>query len=724
MNKPFDDQWEELRRQVLGLGEGSVRKSHYPSLRQRLQELERFRSMVDLSGDLLLVVDSERRDIIDCNRTACERIGRNRAELVGLSLGDLLQREALQMLDGIFADTHRPCMHKQTMLLSELPSSEGATFPAEITVSCGKSGGHSYAVLAARDITDRRKSEEQLRQIATVFKSTQEGVLITDRNSQIQMVNPAFSTISGYTEEEVIGKKPDLLKSGRHDRNFYQTMWRDILATDYWQGEIHNRRKSGEIYPAWMTISTIRDELGEVANYVGIFSDLTRIKRSEFQLDHLVHHDALTDLPNPLLLRSRLTHAIGLARRAGKKGAVLYLDLDRFKTVNDSLGHSVGDELLQIVAGRLRNRLREADTLARLGGDEFIVLLEDLADPRAAAEVAQGLIEQLVRPIMLTSGRELYITASIGISLFPDDGESAEQLIQHADAALNEAKNAGRNTYCFYTRALTRAANERLAMEAALRHAVDDGEFVLYFQPLVSLADAYIYGLEALVRWCKPDGELVPPARFIGLAEETGLITGLGEWVLREACTRMNGWLEAGLKLNSIAVNLSPLQFRQHGIDRRIERILEETGLPGRYLELEITEGTIMEAVQQSEVTLAALKALGIRIAVDDFGTGYSSLAYLKRFPIDKLKIDQTFIRDIPQDASDMEIVSAIVAMSNRLNLESLAEGVETEEQRGFLCRLGCDSGQGYLFSRPVPAEAVPALFVDAPSVSTSRLVE
>ncbi len=566
----------------------------------------------------------------------------------------------------------------------------------------------------ASDITERCQAAERLRQAATVFTSTQEGVLITDLDGNILTVNPAFTTITEYTEAEVLGKNPRLLQSGRHDRSFFQAMWHAIVTVGSWQGEIWNRRKGGEIYPQWLNISTVRNEQGQAVNYVGVFTDITQLKRSETQLEYLAHYDPLTGLPNRLLLLSRLNHALERARRDKTRGAVLFLDLDRFKNVNESLGHGTGDELLQIASQRMRACLCETDTLARLGGDEFVVVLEDLPDPANAASVAQKLIDRLDAPFVLSGEQEVYIGASLGISIFPDDADDADRLIQYADAALYQAKGSGRGIYHFYTESLTTSANERLALETRLRHALEQDEFVLHYQPLVTLTDGRIFGVEALVRWQIPGVGLLSPSRFIPLAEETGLIVPLGEWVLRTACARLKTWQDAGLPIEMLAVNLSPRQFQQGDLHERIRAILAETGLMSRHLELEITETALIEDGPENETKLAALKDLGVRIAIDDFGTGYSSLAYLKRFPIDKLKIDQSFVRDIPLDSSNMEIVAAIIAMAKTLKLEVLAEGVETDAQFAFLKQQGCDVAQGYLFSRPVAADAMQTILATA----------
>ncbi|MDG4552818.1 MAG: EAL domain-containing protein [Candidatus Competibacter sp.] len=567
------------------------------------------------------------------------------------------------------------------------------------------------------DMTERRLAEEKLRQAVAVIASTRDGMIVTDLKPRIVTVNPAYTEITGYTEAEVLGKNPRLLQSGRHDRTFYQAMWASILETGHWQGELWNRRKSGELYPQWLTISTVRDERGEATHYVGVLTDISQIKRAEEQLEHLAHHDPLTDLPNRRLAQSRLAHAVEQAQRHERRVGVLLLDLDRFKTVNDSLGHPAGDALLRAIALRLRKRLREEDTLARLGGDEFLVVLEHLPRPEEAASVAQNLLDLLTQPFMLPDGSEVYVNASIGVSLYPDDGGSAADLIQHADAAVYQAKEQGRNTYRFYTEALTRIAHERLDLERRMRGALERGEFLLHYQPQLSVTEGRIVGVEALVRWQPPGQALVSPARFIPLAEETGLIVPLGEWVLRTACAQAQAWRAAGWPSLLMAVNLSARQIRQPDLVGRVRAALADSGLPAECLELEITESGLMEQGEQAETILRALKETGARLAIDDFGTGYSSLAYLKRFPIDQLKIDQSFVRDIPHDPNDMEIAAAIIALAHTLRLEVLAEGVETTEQLAFLREHGCNLCQGYLFSRPVPPEDLALLLAAPPAV-------
>ncbi|MBS0423722.1 MAG: EAL domain-containing protein [Proteobacteria bacterium] len=562
---------------------------------------------------------------------------------------------------------------------------------------------HEFASITALAV-QKIYAAETLRQAAAVFESTREGVVITSLEPRILAVNRAYMEITGYSEAQVLGKNPKVIKSGRHDKSFYRAMWASLLQEGYWRGEVWNRRRDGEIYPQWLTITTVRNDNNEPCNYVGVFTDITQMKQSEARVAHLAHYDPLTGLPNRLLVQSRLHHAIERAQRHNFRIATLCLDLDRFKNVNDSLGHPVGDELLILLASRLRNRLREEDTLARLGGDEFLLVLEDVKDASEPAAVAQMLIDLLTTPFVLPSGHEIFINGSIGISLFPDDACNVTELIQHADMAMYLAKKEGRSTYRYHTEALSIAANERLAMENRLRHALAAEEFILHYQPLIDAHSGRVVGAEALVRWQPPGKEMVPPGKFIPVAEETGLIVPLGEWVLRTACAQGRAWIDAGLPPLVMAVNLSVRQFQSENLVEVIQQVLEETKLPAACLELELTESMFMEHAERSIETLKTLKAPGIQLAIDDFGTGYSSLTYLKRFPIDKLKIDQSFVRGLAHDPNDREIAATIIAMARNLKLSVLAEGVESEQQLAFLRQHDCDYYQGFLFHRPVPA--------------------
>lgn len=558
------------------------------------------------------------------------------------------------------------------------------------------------------DITDIKRNEEHLRQAAAVFETTREGVMITDAQREIQRVNRAFCEITGYNPQESVGNTPRLLRSGHHPPEFYAAMWREISQTGHWQGEIWNRRKNGEIYPELLSISTVKNQAGEISNYVGVFADITKLKASETELEFLAHHDPLTKLPNRMLLMSRLQHSLDTAKRKQDNGqsiAILMLDLDRFKDVNDSFGHSAGDELLQMVADRLSARLRESDTICRLGGDEFVILLEDMVHPESAARIAEDIIATLNHAWQLSTGHEVRIGVSIGIALFPEHGLTAAELMQHADTALYKAKGEGRNCFKYFSEELTLAARERIKIEYCLRQALEKRELTVFYQPQFRVSDGKMVGAEALVRWRTAAGEMIPPIRFIPIAEETGLITPLGNWVLEKTCRQGKQWLDAGLPPLRLAVNLSSKQFLHSDICDVVAQTLAKTEFPADYLELELTESTLMKREKEAIDILNRLHALGVHLAIDDFGTGYSSLAYLKLFPLDVLKIDKSFIDDIPTHRDDMEITATIIAMAKNLRMRVIAEGVETAEQMVFLKRHDCDYYQGYYSSKPLPAK-------------------
>ncbi len=555
-----------------------------------------------------------------------------------------------------------------------------------------------------QDITLLKKSEEQLALAARVFESSIEGITITDASGVIQSVNRAFTVITGYSPEEAIGQRPSILKSDRHDASFYQKMWATLLASGRWEGEIWNRRKNGEVYPEWLTITAITDDYGQPTHHVAVFHDMSQLRSYEEQLHFHAYHDALTSLPNRQLMLDRLTVAIGHAQRSGRHVAALVLDLDNFKHINDSLGHSVGDLLLQQVARRLRECVPADNTVARLGGDDFAVLLEECANEKEAVLLAEAIIASFAAPFNLTI-YESFVTVSIGITYSPTDGNDSETLLKNAELAMYRAKEEGKNKYQLFTKAMNAAVVHRLSLENNLRKALERDEFLVYYQPKVAPATRQITGMEALIRWKTRDGRLVSPLDFIPLAEETGLIVPIGEYVLRQACLDTRGWLGERKDL-TVAVNLSPRQFMQEGLVARVRQIVEETGLPFASLALEITESAVMANEQTALALLLELKALGLGLALDDFGTGYSSLHYLRRLPINTLKVDRSFIKDLPQEKNSVAIATTILTLAQALKLEVVAEGVETVEQAAFLRRLNCTEIQGYFYSPPLPAEA------------------
>lgn len=548
-----------------------------------------------------------------------------------------------------------------------------------------------------------RQREESLLQWSVVFRDASEGMVITNPQGAIIDVNQSFTRITGYTKNEVLGKNPSILNSGRQDEAFFQRLWHSLRETGRWQGEIWNRRKNGDIYPEWLSISRIDNQQGKTYNYVGVFSDISSLKESERKFYHLAHHDPLTGLPNRLLMMARLEHALKQSTRNPSPLALMFIDLDRFKNINDSYGHALGDQLLVNVARRLSNHRRSGDTIARIGGDEFVVVLEQLEQADQAAALAQNFIDTLAHPFAI-GGQEIFVTPSIGIALFPEDGEDAETLLKHADIAMYRAKEQGRHQYSFFTQKFSDKVKEHLKCETLLRKALERGEFELHYQPQVCADSGEIVGAEALLRWNHPELGQVLPKGFLSVLEETGLIQEVGNWVLQTACQQMQVWEGLGLPKIRLAVNLSAKQVTPECINHRLNDILVESGLSPNRLELEITEHSIMPGVARSHQLLRSLDDLGITLAIDDFGSGHSSLTRLKQLPVQCLKIERTLVSGIPDDADDQAICRAVVALGHSLGVRIVAEGVESEEQASFLRSIGCDELQGYLYGRPVSA--------------------
>ena len=567
-------------------------------------------------------------------------------------------------------------------------------------------------VIFTEDITERVKAETSLRIAATAFES-QDGIMVTDARHRILRVNSAFTRITGYTEEEVVGKTPRLLKSGRQDACFYELMWNSIGDNDNWIGEIWNQRKNGEIYPELLSVTAVKDALGTVTHYVGTFVDISQRKKAEQEIEHLAFHDHLTSLPNRRMLMDRIAHAQSLSARSGSFGALLLLDLDNFKMLNDTLGHLMGDLLLQQVAQRLSHTLREGDTVARLGGDEFVVLLANLSDDSmTAAEEAgtvAGKIQQGFRN-PFTLEHHLYpVSTSIGVTVFSGHRQAGDDLIQQADIALYQAKKAGRNTLRFFDWQVQETLNARATLESDLRHAFARHRLTLHYQVQVN-EHGHPVGAEALLRWYDPDRGVVEPVTFVPLAEESGLILEIGAWVLERACLQLHAWQQhAATRHLVLSINVSPRQFHQPDFVKQVIRAVDRHGIDASKLKLELTESMLMEQIDRRVNEMNVLKMAQVGLSLDDFGTGFSSLSYLRKLPLDQLKIDQSFVRDVASDDNDRTIVSAIIAMARSLGLEVIAEGVETEVQRDFLLQEGCRCFQGFLFGRPQPPEAFEA---------------
>ena len=563
--------------------------------------------------------------------------------------------------------------------------------------------GVPYLWAIVEDISEHKRAEAETLLAASVFHNTAEAIVITDSRSCIVSVNPAFTEITGYTPEDVIDRTPRLLKSEHHDPAFYEVMWNELTARGQWQGQIWNRRKNGEAFLAWQTITAVRDDRGTVVRYVSVFNDMTEIHRKDEHIRHQAFHDALTGLPNRLLLQDRLGHAIEVARREQTQVAVMFIDLDRFKVVNDSLGHDIGDMLLMRITQRLTECLRKSDTIARLGGDEFVVVVSDFDGIGEVTEVAEKIIVNVALPLTL-KGHEVQVGASIGIALFPQDGDDVTVLMKDADTAMYRSKAAGRNTFRFFDAEMDGAAVERLKLEAALRHALDNSEFELYYQPKIELASGKISGAEALIRWNSPERGLVSPDIFIPLAEETGLIVNIGDWVIERACQQLADWEARGAQPVTVAVNVSARQFLDPAFASKVSALLARYHLEPTLLEVELTESTVMADPERAVSQFLHLREVGISVSVDDFGTGYSSLAYLKRLPLDTIKIDRSFIRSVDSESDNAAIVKAIIGLGGALGMSTIAEGVETLAEEQHLQEAGCHNAQGFKYAKPLPA--------------------
>ena len=561
-------------------------------------------------------------------------------------------------------------------------------------------------------VTRHEETENQLQKLSLAVEYSSGMIVITDSKGRIEYCNPTFYRVTGYSAENVLGKKTSVLKSGLTDPLVYKDLWRTLLNGDSWHGEFLDRKKNDELYWCLQSISPIKNKQGAITNFVSIAHDISERKLAEETIRHLAFYDPLTHLPNRMLFRERLEQALLHAKRSSALFSLMYLDLDRFKNINDTLGHLIGDKLLIEVGARIKQCLREQETIARLGGDEFAIIILDIPRPTIAGKVAQKMLDAFTAPFTI-DGHELFVSTSIGISVYPNDATHIDQLIKQADEALYLAKAAGRNSYEYYNESTNALTVKRLALETQLRHALQRGEFALFYQPKIDLQSKKVVGLEALLRWTSAYFGNISPDEFIPIAEDTGLIIAIGDWVLKTACKTAVAWQQQYQIHLPIAINLSPRQFQQQNLLESIDAVINETGIDPDYLEFEITESMIMDKPDKAVEILHGFKKRGLKLAIDDFGTGYSSLNYLKRFPVNALKIDKSFVRDIATDQDDASIVKAVIALAHSLNLEVIAEGVENNRQLEFLREQQCNKVQGYLFSPPVSSEALPEKLLD-----------
>ncbi len=644
-----------------------------------------------------------------CNKAFEDYVGIARCELIGRTVYDIAPRDLADVYaaaDQALFESGGVQTYEAGVQYHDGSKHEVAFYKATFSQKDGSLGGLVGVML---DITGRKRAEENLKLSSTVFENSTQGILITDALQRILTVNRSFCEITGYAPHEVAGQTPAVLHSGRQETAFYQKMWKAINEEGQWSGEMWNRRKSGEVFAEHLSITRVLNESGEVANYIGIFSDISQYKDAQHQIERLSFYDGLTGLPNRAFLHDRLHQALSHAQRNGQRFALLAIDLDRLTHINDSLGHHIGDRLLLATGERLQCVLRGADSLSRHIGDEFVVIMDEPDEPHAAADLAERLLAELAR-VFILEGHEVSISACIGISMYPEDGDTPDMLLKNADVALHHAKGLGGGRYQFFRQEMNLASAERLQIESNLHQAIQRNELRIFYQPQVDLGTGRIIGMEALVRWLHPEMGMVSPARFIPIAEETGQIVDIGRWVLREACRQARRWHDNGYPDLRVAVNVSAYQLTRDDFADQVRQALQESGLAPDQLELELTESMIMRRTERVISVMAQLRGMGVKFSIDDFGTGYSSLAQLNSFPIDKLKIDQSFVRGIGAAGNGSAITCAIIALGRSLDLMVIAEGVETSEQQQFLVENGCHGMQGYLFSRPLPVQDFSAL--------------
>lgn len=711
MAKPSEpDDWDARKDRIIGLGERSFRKSYYPQLRQNLDRLERFHTLLDYTSDFVVLISLPDGLITDAN-AALGRLLREPVEaLIGRSFASLGLGDAVALLDALRQET------ASAGASGEMPSHEVVTefcqadtrIWLELSYRVAVVDERHYGVMVGRDVSERKRHHEMVAALLAEKEALLENALvgiIMLRNRKIVSCNRRFEAMVGFPLNTIRGQSTRVLyDSDEYFNAFGRDAYEALASGVAFTATIMMTRADGSSFWCELTGNAL-DPAHPEDGSVWILVDVSERKRSEERARFLSYHDALTGLPNPLLLRDRLQQAIAFSNRVGTKLALMVVDLDRFKSVNDFLGHSAGDQMLIDVATRLQGCMRATDTICRQGGDEFLLLLTNLAEPDAVITFVGELLARFREPFHV-EGAEITISFSVGVAVYPEDGADFESLQRKADMAMYQAKEAGRNTYRFFNEEMNDDAVEQITIHSGLRRGLEVGQFVLYYQPQIEISSGRLVGAEALIRWNHPDLGLVSPGRFIPIAEETGLIVEIGDWVLREACHEAARWRESGFADPVVAVNLSALQFKRGDIEQSVTKALLASGIEPGMLELELTESILIRDTENVLATVKRLKSMGVKLSIDDFGTGYSSLSYLKRFEVDKLKIDQSFIRDLATDPEDAAIVRAIVQMAHSLGLRTIAEGVETTLLLDHLRLNGCDEAQGYLYARPMPAEA------------------
>lgn len=700
MANPSDDEWKHARDRIIGLGERSVHKHYYGSLRSNIAELNNLTLAIEQAPVGVALVDRDLH-IHYANSAFGDVVGSPMTRIVGAPLSRLCRTDDLRRVCDLFAERVVHGFRWRGDLRFAWEDGESRWGRLSVTPIRDEVGVVTHHSVMVEDVTERRLTVDQLKRASLVFSASRDGILITDPDAVIIDVNAAFEAMSGFPRRELIGSPTSIIRGPRHGDAFFSEMWKSLRRAGHWEGEIWNRKRDGTLYPQWTSISAALDESGEVSQYVAICTDITERRASEERIRRLAFHDDLTGLPNRFLLERRFETAVEIAQRGGGLFALLYVDLDRFKNVNDTLGHGFGDKLLRSAAERLVALVGPTDTVSRPGGDEFIVLAGEIRGEAEAADLAGRIVAALSEAHRI-DGREVAVPASVGIALHPKDGVDLETLMKRSDAAMYHAKAVGRNRFRFFEDSLDRRTSEFFRVENALRAALRRGELTLHYQPQVDLRHGGWVGVEALSRWSSPELGAISPDRFIPVAEESGLILELGSWVLDEACRQAAEWRRRGVDNLTMAVNLSMLQFRQDDLIEMVRGALARADLPPEILELEVTESALMIDADHTIRALEGLRKLGVGLAIDDFGTGYSSLAYLKRFPVDKLKIDKSFVRELSSDSDDARICRAIIGLAEAFRLSVVAEGVETDRQRDWLREAGCGLGQGWLFSRPM----------------------